>query len=43
VIQSAETTEIARSAAEAFPFLDDEANTPKWNPRCVEVKRTSSG
>src|SRR5256885_7963632 len=43
MIRSEETIEISRAPADVFRFLDDEANTPKWNPRAVEVKRTSPG
>ena|SRR5438105_3865419 len=43
MIRTEETIEINRPPDEVFRFLDDEANTPKWNPRAVEVKRTSAG
>jgi len=43
MIRSEETIEIGRPPADVFRFLDDESNTPKWNPRAVEVKRTSPG
>jgi len=43
MIRTEETIEIKKPPADVFRFLDDEANTPKWNPRAVEVKRTSPG
>jgi uncharacterized protein YndB with AHSA1/START domain len=32
---------VARPPADCFAFLDDFANTPRWNDRCVELKQTS--
>jgi uncharacterized protein YndB with AHSA1/START domain len=37
------SVEIAKSPAQVFAFVDDEASAPRWLSRCVEVKRTSPG
>src|SRR5439155_23090888 len=42
IVTEAKST-IARTPDKVFAFLDDMANTPKWNTRCVEVKQTSPG
>src|SRR5258705_13973416 len=36
-------TQIGKSPAEVFAYLDDLQKTPLWNLRCVEVKQTSDG
>jgi uncharacterized protein YndB with AHSA1/START domain len=43
MINSEEKVEIRRPPDEVFRFLDDEANAPRWNERCVELKRVSPG
>jgi uncharacterized protein YndB with AHSA1/START domain len=38
-----ETTIVERPVEEAWGFMTDLANTPKWDPGVLEVKQTSEG
>ncbi len=42
-IRFEERLEMPRAAAECFAFIDDFANTPRWNTRCVDIRQTSPG
>lgn len=37
------TVDVRRSPAEVFAFLDDFANTPRWNTHCTQMEQTSPG
>src|SRR5438552_2384856 len=37
------TVNVPKPPTDCFAYLDDFANTPRWNPRCVEVRQTSPG
>jgi len=42
-LQFEERVEVRRTPAQCFAFVDDFANTPRWNELCVALQREGDG
>jgi carbon monoxide dehydrogenase subunit G len=43
VIRTEQSVDVARAPADAFAFLDEPSNAPRWMGMCTKLEQTSAG